>query len=139
VVRLARLGGVPVHPTPLYSMLWNAASGLVLLPLWFGATLPLPFICGVYLMLNGLGRFVEESYRGEPQTPRKLGLPIYQWNAVVSLAVGALLTCIDSGSLAVNPGFGWHLPAAALAFALIAAAAMGADFPASSRRFSRLA
>ncbi len=138
VVRLARLGGVHVHPTPLYSILWNAASGLLLLPLWFAGTLPLTFICGAYLMLNGLGRFVEESYRGEPQTPRKLGLPIYQWNAVASLTAGAALTCVGSGLPPVDPVFGGSLPALALAFGLITAAAMGVDFPRSNRRFSRL-
>ena len=34
VVRLTDLGGVPVHPTPLYSMVWMFIVGWVLVRLW---------------------------------------------------------------------------------------------------------
>jgi hypothetical protein len=33
----------------------------------------------MYLILSGVLRFMEEAYRGEPQTRRLAGLPIYQW------------------------------------------------------------
>src|SRR5262249_9695647 len=59
VCRLSTLGGVPVHPTPLYSILWNVVIALVVGRLWSLAA-PLGFIGGAYLALNGFGRFVEE-------------------------------------------------------------------------------
>src|SRR5262249_3314976 len=66
VSKVAGLGGRALHPTPLYSILWNVFVGVVLARMWaLGAALHL--VGGVYLVLGGLGRFVEESYRGEPQ------------------------------------------------------------------------
>jgi prolipoprotein diacylglyceryltransferase/membrane-associated phospholipid phosphatase/protein-S-isoprenylcysteine O-methyltransferase Ste14 len=137
VVRLSTLGGLPIHPTQLYSILWNAACGVALIRLWF-VDVPLPFVAGSYLILAGLGRFVEESYRGEPQTPVVAGLPIYQWNAIASVVVGAAATCLRSP--AAIPG--WRLDLklllAALLFACATGLAMGVDFPESNRRFARL-
>ncbi|MBI4603715.1 MAG: prolipoprotein diacylglyceryl transferase [Planctomycetes bacterium] len=137
VVRLSSLGGAPIHPTQLYSILWNAVCGAALLRLWCVEP-PLPFVAGSYLILAGLGRFVEESYRGEPQTPRIAGLPIYQWNAVASVVLGAVLTCLRGGSGIPEPRFDLGLLAAATAFALLTGVAMGVDFPDSNRRFARL-
>jgi prolipoprotein diacylglyceryltransferase len=73
VCRLSPLGGVPAHPTPLYSILWNVVIALAVGRLW-SLRAPLGFIAGVYLLLGGVGRFVEEAYRGEPQTPVHAGL-----------------------------------------------------------------
>jgi protein-S-isoprenylcysteine O-methyltransferase Ste14 len=134
----AGLGGVPVHPTALYSILWNCVTGAVLLRLaLLGA--PANLVAGIYLFLGGAGRFVEESYRGEPQTPVVLGLRLYQWMAVASAVAGAALT-----SLGPAPGVALHRPEAggllaALVALVLTAAAMGADLPGSSRRLSRLA
>ncbi len=92
VCRLAELSGVPIHATPVYSILWNAVIGaalLRLLQLHSSATL----ICGVYLLLSGAGRFVEEAYRGEPQTLTVCGLRLYQWIAVLTVVGGAVATC----------------------------------------------
>ena len=139
VSQLADLAGVPLHPTPLYSIASNVVTGIVLVRLrLLGA--PNALIVGTFLMLGGLARFVEESYRGEPQTPVIAGLRSYQWIAVVSLLAGIACT-----TLPPVPGpFGFAVPdgrliGAALAMALITGFAMGVDFPASNRRFSRLA
>jgi len=136
VTRLTDLAGVAIHPTQLYSILSNAFLGLVLSRLWSsGGTLSL--ICGVYAIGNGLSRFVEEAYRGEPQTPIVGGLRSYQWIAVGSVILGALLTTLRwpaAPTLAPSGrGVLW-----AFAFACIAGAAMGVDFPESNRPLARL-
>jgi hypothetical protein len=139
VTRLANLAGTPLHPTPLYSIGANVLIGVVLLRL---RTLAAPdsLLVGVYLMLGGLARFVEESFRGEPQTAIVGGLRIYQWLAAACLVAGVVLTALPA---APGPsGFAapdLQLVLAALAMALVSGFAMGVDFPASNRRFSRLA
>ncbi len=82
VTRLSELGGLPLHPTPVYSILWNVVIAVVLGRLWF-LEVPFSMIGGLYLILTGLGRFVEEAYRGEPQTRSYWGLRFYQWIAAV--------------------------------------------------------
>ena len=136
VTRLAGLTGVGVYPTQLYSILGNVFLGLVLLRLW-SAGCPLSLICGVYAIGNGIFRFVEEAYRGEPQTSVIWGLHLYQWIAVGCVIVGALLTTLPwPGAPALAPsgrGALW-----ALAFAPICGAAMGVDFPEINRPLARL-
>jgi protein-S-isoprenylcysteine O-methyltransferase Ste14 len=136
---LGDLRGVPLHPTPLYSILGNFVIGVLLLRLWsLGASYGI--IAGVYLMLAGIARFVEESYRGEPQTMIVGGLRIYQWMAVLSFAFGIVLTMIPGGQ---SPGLAFALDArvavAGLLYGLLTGFAMGVDFPGSARRFARLA
>ena len=100
---------------------------------------PLPFIAGSYLIVGGLGRFVEESYRGEPQTAIIGGLRIYQWLALAAVVLGALVTTISGPPCAGHLGFAaWSLPWA-IGFGLFTAFLMSVDFPESRRRFSRLA
>lgn len=137
VTRLSDLGDTSIHPTQLYSILWNVPSGALLVCLWFGGT-PASFIVGVYLLLSGLGRFVEESYRGEPQTPRPGGLAIYQWNAIATIVIGAAVTCCPSGPVPAPVAPDAVTAALAVGLGFIAGAAMGVDWPESSRRFSRL-
>ncbi len=137
VVRLAGLEGVPVYPTQLHSALWNLGCCAVLLRLWF-TDVPLTFVAGLYLMLNGVGRFVEEGYRGEPQTPRFGGLVLYQWMALGSLLAGAGLTCVPGISPPAVAGLDSRMLWLALAVALIVGCAMGVDVPGSGKRFSRL-
>lgn len=129
--------GTPLHPTPVYSIVWNVIVGLVLLRLWSLAP-PVAFIAGLYLILAGIGRFAEEGFCGEPQTPRFFGLSIYQWGAMAAAIIGIVLTTIGTA-----PAGPLHLPSSAcaalsLAAALVATFAMGIDFPHSSRRFARL-
>ncbi len=136
VCRLTEWRGIPLHPTPLYSILWNVLIALVLGRLWLlGGSLAL--IAGLYLILNGLGRFVEEAYRGEPQTPVIGGLRFYQWLAVASVLAGVLVTMARGGP-APALQFRWNALLPAAAFGLAAAFALGVDFPNSNRRFSRL-
>jgi hypothetical protein len=138
VCRLARLTNVPIHATPLYSILWNVVTAFVVVRLWF-LHAPLHIIGGVYLILNGLGRFVEEAYRGEPQTPIFGRLRLYQWVALVSVVSGALVTALGASSGAPPPVPNGASFAAGLFFGVITWFALGVDFPESNRRFSRLA
>jgi len=134
---LASLGGVPIHPTPLYSILWNFVVGIVMIRLWSLNVQP-PFIGGIYLILTGLGRFVEESYRGEPQTPVIGGLRFYQWLTIGSVLAGAALTTVGHTAGLPTPEFSWKSIAVAGFFGLCTWFALGVDFPGSNRRFSRL-
>jgi phosphatidylglycerol:prolipoprotein diacylglycerol transferase len=95
-------------------------------------------ITGLYFILSGMGRFVEESYRGEPQTAVRLGLRLYQWSAIVSVVLGALFTAFDNGEVAPDLSFQWNGVLPAAVFGLVVWCAMGLDFPNSTRRFSRL-
>ncbi len=139
VAQLANLAGTPVHATPLYSIAGNVVIGVILLRLRvLGA--PDTLLVGIYLILASIARFVEESFRGEPQTPIIGGLRIYQWLAVIALLAGAVLTAWPAGRgpaglAAPDLRYG----AAAAAMAAISFFAMGVDFPGSNRRFSRLA
>ena len=139
VIQIASLAGVPLHPTPLYSILGNVVIGVLVLRLWsVGA--PLGMVLGTYFILASLARFVEESYRGEPQTKIVGGLRVYQWMAVAGLLLGITCTVVPSGA----PGPVSFPPttalwAVALAMGLLFGVAMGVDFPGSDRRFSRLA
>ena len=138
VTRIADLSGQPLYPTPVFSMFFNLVLGTVLIRLWY-LSVPFSFITGIYFLLSGLGRFVEESYRGEPQTPQFAGLPFYQWLAITSIIVGALITCVNSSasSIAVS-AWNWRIFVPGLVAGLIATIAMGVDFPNSDRRFARL-
>jgi protein-S-isoprenylcysteine O-methyltransferase Ste14 len=136
-VRLSHLGGVRLHPTPVYSMLWTTFTLCALIALWLLAV-PIPLVGGGYLILIGLGRFVEEHYRGEPQTAWVAGLRLYQWLAIGFVVIGAGVTALDGrpAPAPVLPG-----PDAVPALVLVAVVtyvAFGVDFPAASRRFSRL-
>jgi protein-S-isoprenylcysteine O-methyltransferase Ste14 len=137
VVRLSQLGGVPLHPTQVYSMIWTTVTLCVLIVLWLLA-FPLPFIGGGYLILIGLGRFVEEHYRGEPQTAWAAGLRLYQWLAIAFVGIGAGVTAVGGrpAPAPVLPGVD-AIPALLLV-AVVTYVAFGVDFPAASRRFSRL-
>jgi hypothetical protein len=137
VTHLSGMANVPIYPTPLYSIGWNLFIGVILLRLW-SLAVPANLVTGLYFILVGLGRFVEEAYRGEPQTPVKAGLRLYHWYSVASVIAGIVVSCIPSpitgGSIAWEPG---RLPVA-LVCGVLSGAAMGVDFPASHKRFARL-
>jgi len=139
VKQLANLADTPIHPTPLYSIGANLIIGVVLLRLRSLAAAD-SLIVAVYLILGGVARFVEESLRGEPQTPIVGGLRVYQWLAAGSVLAGAAVSVLPTGpgqSGVASPDL--RLALAAVGMALVSGFAMGVDFPASSRRFSRLA
>lgn len=137
VYNISGLRGELLHPTPLYSILWLTLTGFILLKLWF-LNSPIPFIFGMYLILTGIGRFVEEALRGEVQTKIIIGLRLYQWAAVVSVFVGIFFTTVDISPIILNPGFAWQTFIAAVIGGLFTFFAMGVDFPNSNARFSRL-
>jgi protein-S-isoprenylcysteine O-methyltransferase Ste14 len=138
VVRLSDLGGVAVHPTPLYSLLWNVVVELVMVRLWV-LHARTHLIGGVYLVLMACGRFVEEAYRGEPQTPVFARLRLYQWVSVAVAAIGAMCTALGHGDPAPGIDFTPSVLWPALGFGVVTCLAMGVDFPDSNRRLSRLA
>ncbi|MBI3662008.1 MAG: prolipoprotein diacylglyceryl transferase [Acidobacteria bacterium] len=137
VTRLTPWEGVPIHATPLYSILWNIVTGVVLARLW-ALHAQLHLIAGLYLILNGLGRFVEEAYRGEPQTRVVARLRMYQWMAIGSIVAGALLTALGQGAPAPAPQFSMMSLFPAFAFGAMCWFSLGVDFPHANRRFARL-
>jgi len=137
VCNISNLKGELLHPTQLYSILWLFFLGFILLVLW-NNSVAASFIFGIYLILTGIGRFVEEAYRGEAQTPNVSGLHLYQWTAIISVVVGIAMTMIRINPIQVNPGFNWETLVVALLCGLFVFFAMGVDFPYSNARFSRL-
>ncbi|MCK4920063.1 MAG: prolipoprotein diacylglyceryl transferase [Bacteroidales bacterium] len=137
VSRISGMKGELLHPTQLYAILWLFIVGFILLALW-NNRFPASFISGIYLILTGIGRFVEEAYRGEVQTKILKGLRLYQWIAIISLVIGIIMTTIPTEQIVIISGFGWETLAAAVLGGLFAFFAMGVDFPYSNKRFSRL-
>ncbi|GMV26819.1 MAG: hypothetical protein AMXMBFR58_28500 [Phycisphaerae bacterium] len=138
VCALSDLGGKPIHATQLYSLVLNVAIGGPVLRMWFAGVEP-AMIVGMSLALSGLGRFVEEHYRGEPQTAIMWGLRAYQWLAVAMVVSGAALMCVPTEVAAPDGRIDAGLLATALTVSVVYAAAMGVDFPGVQRRFARLA
>lgn len=137
VCGISALKGELLHPTPLYAILWLFFMGFILLALW-NNNFSSPFIFGLYLILTGIGRFVEEAYRGEVQTQILKGLRLYQWAAILSILIGIIMTVIQVDVLAVTSDFGWETFLSAIIGGLFTTFAMGVDFPFSNMRFSRL-
>ena len=138
VVKLAKLPDVPLYPTQLYSILSNLFLFGLLARLWFERA-DCAFLGGVYFSLSACARFVEEGYRGEPQTLVRGGLSVYQWLSIGCLLVGMILMAWPSAPTPEWSGWNPVALAYALPLGLIACAAMGVDFPESTRRMSRLA
>ncbi|WP_297695308.1 prolipoprotein diacylglyceryl transferase family protein [uncultured Eudoraea sp.] len=137
VCNISEMKGEYLHPTPLYSILWLLLVGFVLVSLWYG-NYASNFIFGMYLILTGLGRFVEEAYRGEVQTPVIRGLRLYQWTAMLSVILGIIFTAFKVDLPAITPGLSWEVLTASIIGGIFLTFAMGVDFPYSNKRFSRL-
>jgi len=137
VTRLSELAMRPVHATQLYSIVWNAILFVILLRLWTAGA-SLQFIGGTYFILSGIERFVEEHFRGEPQTAIIAGLRSYQWLSILSVAVGAILTSLGNTHPPAMASIGMRTVAAAVLFGLITYVAYGVDFPRLNVRFARL-
>ena len=137
VCNISGLKGELIHATQLYSILWLSWVGILLLTLW-NKNISIPLIFGLYLILINLGRFVEEAYRGEVQTPIFRGLHLYQWTAILFIIIGIALSVIRIDPPALTPGISWEAFFAALISGLFIFFAMGVDFPTSNARFSRL-
>lgn len=136
VNKISGLNGIALHPTQLYSIASNLVAGLILIRL-FSIGMPAVFIIGIYLILNGLGRFVEESFRGEAQTPYWAGMRIYQWIAIINITLGAILTTIPHDKT-LSFQFNVESIFLAIAVGILVSIASGVDFPESNRRFARL-
>lgn len=136
VNKISELSGRFLHPTQLYSMIANFITGVFLIRFYF-LEMPINFLVGFYFIANGLFRFVEESLRGEAQTPYWLRMRIYQCFALLSIFIGALITCISHKTTLVFRFSNESLLTAIVA-AVITAIAYGLDFPKSNKRFARL-
>lgn len=137
VCRLTQFAGVSIHATQVYSILCNAAIGVALLRL-LQLHASCTSICGIYLLLSGCGRFVEEAYRGEPQTLTVHGLHLYQWIAVLVVVAGAVLTTVPSPPMPQIDSLRLNSLFLAVGCSAVAWFVTGMDFPESSRRFARL-
>ncbi len=137
VCGISHLKGELLHPTPLYAIIWLFFVGLILISLYIN-NFSSAFIFGLYLILTGIGRFVEEAYRGEVQTPIIKGLRLYQWTAILSVIIGIVMTLIHIDPVDITPDFGWQTIVSAIIGGLFTTFAMGIDFPYSNARFSRL-
>jgi prolipoprotein diacylglyceryltransferase/protein-S-isoprenylcysteine O-methyltransferase Ste14 len=137
VTRLSDMAAQPLHATQLYSILWNVILFVVLLRLWT-AGCSLQFIAGTYFIFSGLGRFVEEHFRGEPQTRIVAGLRSYQWLSIAGIFAGAVLTCLGNTRAPAIQAIDGRTVAIAGVFGALTYLAYGVDFPRLNTRFARL-
>jgi protein-S-isoprenylcysteine O-methyltransferase Ste14 len=138
VCKISGLKGECLHNTQLYSIVSNIAIQLILLRLWYGNASG-EMIVGLYLMLSGAFRFVEEAFRGEVQTRLFAGLRFYQWIAILSVVAGMIFTALPGHTHVVfNPYFSFELILTIIVGGIIWAFGMGMDFPSSDIRYSRL-
>jgi protein-S-isoprenylcysteine O-methyltransferase Ste14 len=139
VTQIAGLTGTPLHATPLYSLIGNVVTGVLLLRLqMLGA--PAGIIIGAYFILNAVVRFVEESYRGEPQTPIVARLRVYQWIAAAGFLIGVAFTLAGPAAIPAAGAVGdARVLGGALLVGIIGWFVTGVDFPGSNLPFSRLA
>jgi len=137
IVKMAGLGGVELHATAVYSIVAGLFIGALLVRLWIAGA-PVAFIAGAFFILSSLARFVEEHYRGEPQTRVLAGLRLYQWMSIAGVVAGAVLTSLPSAPAPAISSLSWPSVAIALAFGVAAYFAYGVDLPESNRRFARL-
>src|SRR5205085_4940737 len=137
VTRLSAIAAHPLHATQLYSIVCNGVAFVLLIRLWIAGA-PLQCIAGTAFVLTGLGRFVEEHFRGEPQTRIVAGMRIYQWLAIASVIAGAIM--MAAGNTPAPPpvaldAYAWTI---ALIVGVFTYIAYGVDFPRLNTRFARL-
>jgi protein-S-isoprenylcysteine O-methyltransferase Ste14 len=139
VMQVECLAGKPLKPAPVASIAFNVLIGAALARMAIGG-LDAVLILSAYLVLTGLGRFVEEGMRGEPQTPVWRGLSLYQWLCVGLVSAGLAVTflpCAGALSGPVSPGWGGFAIAASISMLWVVG--LSVDWPWSGWRFSRLA
>lgn len=138
VCKISGMKGAPVHNTQLYSIIGNMIAAVVLWRLWYGGA-SASLLIGLYFILNGVARFVEEAYRGEIQTKVFMNLRLYQWLAIAFIIVGACVTTIPTSTpIVFQWRFNWETVGISLVGGFLSAFAMGIDFPKSKIPFSRL-
>jgi prolipoprotein diacylglyceryltransferase len=137
-VCLSGLAGQTIHNTQLYSIVSNLVIASVLLRMVYTGV-DASLITGLFFILSGIARFIEEGYRGESQTRKTKGLSLYQYLAILSVAAGIVVTSFPTQNvLRFVPALSWQIAATATVSGFVWAFAMGMDFPKSSARFSRL-
>lgn len=139
VCRFSEYAHKPLHSAQLYSIALNIPIGFLLWILWFHQAAA-GLITGLYFILTGMARFVEEAWRGEPQTRRFWRLTEYQWLCVLFVLIAFVIWSVPEAMVPVIPpewNLGGHIAAAA-AVGILYVFAMSMDFPDSNRRFSRL-
>jgi phosphatidylglycerol:prolipoprotein diacylglycerol transferase len=95
-VRCSRLGGIPLHPTQLYSAGGSLVLFAILAILASGQTRT-GELAATFLILGSAGRFLVEFVRGEP-TGRILRLTPFQWVSIGSFTCGLGLLSLASGN-----------------------------------------
>jgi prolipoprotein diacylglyceryltransferase len=139
VVQISKLAGRYVVSSPTYSIVFNAALGVLLWAAWEGGRMSDWLIGSLYLLLTGLERFSEDAYRGEVQTRFGWGLRENQWIALGAWALGLFVALLPATGFPQRPGaFDAAWPAAVLAGGLMTAVVMSMDFPKSNGPFARL-
>lgn len=137
-VCLSGLGGKTIHNTQLYSIISNLTIATVLLRLVY-AGVDASLVTGLFFVVSGIARFIEEGYRGEMQTPNFNGLSLYQLLAIACVMAGIIISAFPTQhALHFEPTLSIGVVTVAIASGLVWAFAMGMDFPKSSARFSRL-
>ena len=137
VCTIAHLGEQSIYPTQLYSMIGNVIIAPIILRLWFSEVSP-TLIVGMYLILSSIARFVEEHYRGEPQTKEFAGLRLYQWASIIIAIIGIGLTMMFIPYESTQMQFSIFYVAYAMFWGFVCFIVLGVDFPKSTKRFSRL-
>ncbi len=97
-IRLSGMGGVPLHPTQLYSAFGNFALFLVLTAIALG-DVRVGQLSATFLILGSTGRFLTEFIRGEPVSKR-FGLTPFQWVAIGLFTCGLATAYVASGNAA---------------------------------------
>jgi phosphatidylglycerol:prolipoprotein diacylglycerol transferase len=95
-VRCSRMGGIPLHPTQLYSAVGSLMLFAILAILASGQVRA-GEIGAMFLILGSTGRFLVEFMRGEP-TGRLLRLTPFQWFSIGSFTCGLALLYLASGN-----------------------------------------
>jgi hypothetical protein len=119
----------------LYSIGINIVTGLVLIRL-FNIEISSSFIVGIYLILKGTGRFVEESFRGEAQMPYWAGMKISQWIAILYVLSGIIFTAIPNTAVLVFQPTLLSL-ILAIGIGILVTVVLGVDIPESNRHLAR--
>lgn len=138
VTLVAGLAGRPITPAPVVSVLANLAT-LALLVFVDVSVRDAWLVVALYCVLMGTLRFAEEGLRGEPQTPARGGLNLYQWLGLAVAVIGFALAFgmpLETTHAAHWPGLSecvW-----ALVSAIPWVVAMSVDWPESSLPLSRL-
>lgn len=138
VCALSHKCGVPIYPTPLYSIIGNVILEIILLFYWISGV-KYTIVIGLYLIGAGITRFIEEAYRGEPLTKIIGNLRIYQWFSAGMYFFGLIVMLFPSGITSIPETLDYGTAfVTGVIFFLISSFAMSMDFPDSTRRYSRL-